>query len=153
MFNESFDARYNAKINKLGDDDCWLWTGATLPNGYGLVWGGKERKLIYAHRVAVELMLGRALAPGMDACHSCRNRNCVAPHHLREGTRKENMADKIRDGTLPRGVKVWSSKLTEADVRAIRTDDRKLRIIAEEYGINLNTVWKIKHRQAWAWLE
>jgi hypothetical protein len=153
MFYPKFEERYYKKVNKLGDDDCWLWTGATLPNGYGLCWTGKERKLVYAHRAAVEMALGRPLAPGMDAAHSCRNRNCVAPHHLREATRQENCMDKVRDGTMVRGERVWSSKLTEADVRAIRNDDRKLREIAADYDLNLNTVWKIKSRLQWAWLD
>jgi hypothetical protein len=153
MFNATFNDRYNAKINKQDISGCWLWTGATLPNGYGYTYAGKERGVIYAHRAALELLLGRFITPGMDACHSCRNRNCVAPHHLREDTRKANMMDKIKDGTMPRGEKNKSAKLTEEQVRAIRQDPRKLKEIAADLDINLNTVWAIKARRSWAWLE
>ena len=153
MFDDRFLARYNDKVDKQDISGCWFWTAARLLNGYGVIGSGTGKTNLYAHRVALEMKLGRKLLPGMDACHSCRNRNCVAPHHLREGTRKDNMMDKLRDGTLPRGSAVKTAKLTEEQVRAIREDTRKLREIAADLDMNLNTIWKIKHRHMWAWLE
>jgi hypothetical protein len=51
------------------------------------------------------------------------------------------------------GAKNGNAKLTEADVRAIRSDPRKLREIAAEYGLNNSYVSSIKKRRTWAHLE
>lgn len=153
MYDQAFLDRFNAKINKQDISGCWLWTAAILPSGYGMMGGGKGKNNVYAHRVALELKLGRPLTPGMVTCHSCRNRHCVAPHHLREGTYKDNAIDMVRDGTRLVGPGVASTKLNEDQVRAIRASTRKLKEIAAEYGICLNMVWKIRKRHYWNWLE
>lgn len=67
-----------------GEFGCWLWRGATRPNGYGAVLTGAP-----VHRVAYEWMVG-PVPPGMDVDHLCRTRACVNPHHLEPVTRVEN---------------------------------------------------------------
>lgn len=49
-----------------------------------------------AHRVALEIRLGRKLLPGLVACHTCDVDNCVNPDHLWEGTQEDNLKD-MRD--------------------------------------------------------
>lgn len=79
------------------DNGCLLWMGARMPHGYGNVRrsGGTYTG---AHRYAFELYRGRPPAPGMDVCHTCDVRNCVADAHLFEGTRSDNMQDAKRKG-------------------------------------------------------
>lgn len=67
-------------------DDCWLWTGKLMRNGYGCY--GKPSRA--AHRVAYEAERG-PIPSGLDLDHLCRTRNCVRPSHLEPVTRGENL--------------------------------------------------------------
>ena len=83
-----------SKVDRTGGPNaCWPWLAAEDSNGYGAVkWGGKKQN---AHRVALELKLGRPLGDRMLACHSreCTTRLCCNPAHLREGTSRDNVED------------------------------------------------------------
>jgi hypothetical protein len=150
--NPEVEARLWPNVNKT--ETCWLWTGACCSNGYGRFRVGGRHYL--AHRVSLELYLGRPLAPGMVAAHAphsiCGHRNCINPAHLSEKTKAENNADKVCDGTSNRGTRSSSCKLTEAEVLAIRADTRIQSEIAAEYGIKPSTVSDIKMRKSWGWL-
>lgn len=72
-------------------DKCWEWRSLLFRIGYGSVqFAGKTRS---AHRVSWFLTHG--VWPTY-LLHSCHNRKCVNPNHLREGTHKENMQDRVR---------------------------------------------------------
>lgn len=64
---------------------CWLWTGATDKDGYG-VYRGRQ-----AHRVAWQAA-GLTLDPALTLDHLCRTRLCCNPDHLDQVTRGENTA-------------------------------------------------------------
>lgn len=65
------------------------------------------------------------------------------------GTVQENTLDKMSHGTITYGEKNGCSKLTEANVLAIRADTRKQTKIAESYGIGRAQVSRIKSRKRW----
>jgi hypothetical protein len=73
---------------------CMEWTGYVRPNGYGRT--THEGKSQYPHRLAFLFAHGRLPLAGYEVDHVCRNRKCVAPDHLREVTRRENMANGAR---------------------------------------------------------
>ena len=136
-------------------NECLLFDGATNSNGYGCMRTGDKTVLV--HRYALTLFTGPC-PEGMEACHAtaniCGNRHCFSPAHLRWGTRKENQADKIPDGTVTRGTFNGNAKLDDADVLEIRriyaaggTSQRKL---AAEYGVNHRQINKIILRRRWA---
>ena len=117
-----------AHIAKAGPDECWLWTGSTDEKGrakigpaYGEVWR-------YAPRVILEAKLGRALLPGMEACHTCDTPPCCNDAHLYEGTHQRNVRDSVerhRHRTTPkRGEANHFAKLTATQVAAIRGDSQ-----------------------------
>jgi hypothetical protein len=54
--------------------------------------GGRQYK---AHRLSLELKLGRPIASGMQARHSCHFKPCVNQDHLSEGTYKDNRKDTL----------------------------------------------------------
>ena len=85
-YTESDKSRFWAKVDKSGE--CWPWTASRKPNGYGqfMVWP----KLRYAHRVAYEMAVGPVPAK-TDLDHTCHDRACVNPSHLRLTTRKQNL--------------------------------------------------------------
>ncbi|SED41874.1 HNH endonuclease [Rhizobiales bacterium GAS191] len=89
-----------------------------------------------------------------EVAHSCGNGHlgCVNRNHLRWATRRENMQDSIKHGTRPRGSAVASAKLTEDDVRVIRSSTLPRKQIAAQFGIHERHVDSIRRRAWWGWL-
>lgn len=78
-----------AKVNKSGG--CWEWTASRSHNGYGefRVRRNGESALTRSHRVAYTLAHG-PIPDGMQIDHTCHNRACVNPAHLRLATARQN---------------------------------------------------------------
>ena len=142
------------KAASYGGDDCLLWPFKPTGFGYGQVlFGGKN---IRAHRLVCRLVHGEAPSPQHHVAHSCGTPLCVAPKHLRWATRIENEADKLLHGTQARGETHGASKLTEADVRAIRASYSKGQqtyfTLATQYGVAWTTISSIINRYSWKWV-
>lgn len=71
-------------------DACWVWTGATSPDGYGHLKADQSRRDLWAHRVAYEMMVG-PIPDGLQIDHLCRNPSCVNPAHLEPVTGQVNV--------------------------------------------------------------
>jgi len=83
--------RFWAKVEKT--EGCWIWTGATDDDGYGLFWGIRQRGekgCRFSHIVAYELTVG-PVPDGLELDHLCRHRACVRPDHLEAVTHKTNL--------------------------------------------------------------
>jgi hypothetical protein len=141
--------RFFSKVNKT--DACWLWTGGISVLGYGQF--NLQKKSYKAHRFSW-LLAGNTIPEGHVVRHTCRNRHCVNPGHLENGTQKQNIADMVRDGTAPIGNKHGRSKLTDDEVRAIRArHTENQRKLAKEFGVCQATITNIILRQRWKHLE
>lgn len=89
-------AEFWSKVDSSsGAETCWAWLGAHDNKGYGRL--GDSTK---AHRVALAQRLGRPVAAGMLACHTCDNTGCVNPAHLYEGTVADNSRDMVEHGRV-----------------------------------------------------
>jgi hypothetical protein len=141
--------RFWSKVEKT--DGCWLWRGTPLKTGYGQF--HLNYKTVRAHRISLQLHLGRDILPGFDVCHSpgvCHNRLCVNPTHLREGTRSENNADMILDGTITSGTRHPFSKLTDDSVRYIRANtSESQQQLATRFGVSRRLIQQILRGEVW----
>lgn len=130
---------------------CWLWTQHTV-NEYGCAQiDGRSQK---AHRASYTAFVG-PIPEGMMVCHTCDVPSCVNPNHLFLGTQQDNMEDMHRKGrgVSRSGESSGVSKLTNAQVLAIRADSRKTAEIASEYGIVRQSVMNIKNGITWGHLD
>jgi len=92
----SAEERFQAKVDRSGGpDSCWLWTGARILSGYGVLMVDGRRR--YAHRFAYELAHG-PIPAGLFVCHRCDNPKCVNHAHLYAGSHADNMRDKVSRG-------------------------------------------------------
>lgn len=80
---------------------CWIWAGSSGRNGYGQF--KAFGRMVAAHRFAYELYKG-PIPDGMQILHSCDNKVCVNPDHLRIGTHAENMAEAKERGRMRVGA-------------------------------------------------
>lgn len=80
------------------DTDCWIWSGPTTKEGYGVLWAG--RKQYKAHRIVYEYFAGEVIRPGLLACHKCDRSTCVNPAHIFIGTNSDNTKDAWNKGRL-----------------------------------------------------
>lgn len=136
-------------------DECLEWPYARSTQGYGNLWrDGKVRRV---HQLVCLDINGEQPAPGYEVAHECGNGHlgCVAPRHLSWKTRKENMFDRIRHGTSPRGERCGKAKLTEMQVREIKSLEGKIgsRRLSRMFGVSRSTIIAIRHGKSWNWMD
>lgn len=123
---------------------CWVWHGETTSNGYGLVESGNRREGTRVRRVVHRVEWERLHGPvpdGQVLDHLCRERLCCNPAHLELVTHVENVR---------RGV---GTKLTAADVLAIRASSAGPTALGERYGVSPGTICDVRTRRSWADLD
>lgn len=137
------------------DEACLDWPFSRDHRGYARITDEGVQRL--ASRTMCALAHGPAPHDDQQAAHSCGNghRGCVNPKHLRWDTVVGNHSDKIEHGTEIKGVDQWQAKLTEDDVRYIRSAKGTVfqRDLAERYGVSQSTISKIQRKANWAWLD
>jgi len=131
-----------------------------LPNknnhGYPMVQlfadGGSKWALI--HSLVMTAFVGPS--NGLDVRHLDGSRDNNALSNLCYGTRKENVADARKHGTIARGVKNGQSKLTEEQVRFARSMSRTKQVsqgqLAKIWGVSQSAVSLAASGVSWSWL-
>jgi hypothetical protein len=84
-------SRFWKKVQK--SDDCWQWTGAIIPSGYGLA--TFENRNQPAHRVSWKLEFGEC-APEAMLDNKCGNRSCVRTEHWELSVKRRSKPGEIR---------------------------------------------------------
>lgn len=141
--------RFQKYVEK-GEGECHRWKGGKDIKGYGIFFF--KGKTWFAHRASLILYDRiKSLNPALQIRHSCKNKDCVNPDHLSEGTREENCADKRRDGTNLSGDKCHFSKLNWEKVSEIRnkSETTSRKALAQEYKVSLSAISSIINRNSW----
>jgi hypothetical protein len=141
----------------IQDNGCWLWTGSTGRDGYGVIRldslgkfnqqmfienrTGKLLKNIQAHRYAFFAYGGKLTKAKPLVLHSCGNKACCNPNHLRAGDQTENMADKLQH-TAKKYCKEYRKRPSHISdkIKQDILDGVSLREISFIYGLYLSSV-------------
>ena len=134
--------------------ECLEYVGKRS-KGYGLF--SIRGKRMYAHRFAWRVQRG-AIPAGLGVLHHCDNPPCVRIEHLFLGTQADNARDMWAKGRAnhARGERGGSAKLNRQQVLAIRHDlavGVSVPALAAEYAVSEATIYAIRNRDNWAWLE
>ena len=148
--------RFSRLFTRGASGECWEWSGAIIPTGYGRFNAvtHRGRQAVPAHRFAYVSANG-PIDGGLVVRHRCDNRRCVNPTHLELGSQADNLADMVKRGRAKkaRGEMAGKAKLTADDVREIRrraSAGERHPPIARDFGVHTASVWAIVHRHHWA---
>jgi hypothetical protein len=125
----------------------------SIINGYyrvslHIVGGGHKRYHRYVHVLVCEAFHG--LRPnGYEVAHANGVRTDCHKDNLRWKTHVHNCQERDLHGTTAKGARNGNSKLTDAEVAAIRADTRRQVEIAAEFGISQGLVSQIKRQAIW----
>lgn len=135
-------------------EDCLIYPYGKDGSLGGIMYAGKLHKV---PRLMCILRHGPPPTESHEAAHSCGKRHlgCVNPNHLKWATDTENARDKFIHGTNMRGSTHVMSKLTEDEVRQIRSLIGTIpqKDIAEMFGVSRPTITNIKKGDSWGWLD
>lgn len=144
--------RFWSKVAVTSEGSCWLWTASVEPFGYPVFYLSGGRKM-RGHRYSLQLKLGRPIAAGMIACHTCHVPSCVNPQHLYEGTHASNSDDKVRAERQMRGSGSTHSHLTDGDVICIiqryAAGGVSQRALAREFSVSQSEISRMITGRSW----
>ncbi len=136
-------------------DVCIEFPGKKNGSGYGVLSVHSKPRL--AHQVSLEVSGFERPTPKHEVRHSCQNRPCINPLHIKWGTRSENQQDRYRlHNDHHRGERNSKSKLTEQQVNTIkhRLDCHEtVTALAQEYGVVYGTIRFIELGITWSHLK
>jgi len=154
---QSFFEKHLSKIDFSDPSGCWIWVAGQAAGGYGAVYHGGRGRL--AHRISYEATHGAGSASGLVVRHRCDRPLCVNPAHLELGTHADNVRDKVERGRQPRGEANGVSKLTETDIRVIRSvcvkgnGDVGLSALARQFSVSRSVIGRVVRREMWRHVE
>lgn len=130
-------------------DECLLWPYARNSSGYGNIKLDGSFQLV--HRVACAAENGPPPTPEHEAAHSCGNGHlgCCAKKHVTWKTSLENAADMVDHGRSMQGERHYGAKLTEDDVRMIRSSKASNADLARQLGVNPTNIIAVRKMKSW----
>lgn len=101
------------------------------------------------HRHLYMQQTGRQLPSDIFVIHSCDNKMCINPAHLREGTAADNNRDAADKNRKVYGERHHMSKLTTPAARAIFHSNERITTLAHRHGVTPSTIHAVKHGKTW----
>lgn len=145
------------KVDQRGPDECWPWKGCITQSGYGRTW--IDDVGYYAHRVIFDLANpGQIIlkAPTNRKAkgflmHTCDNRICCNPAHLKVADIAENNKDCRDKGRrkMPKGENHHRSVFTDQEIARVlqmRSEGLSAKQIAEAVQKKHATIKSLLHR-------
>lgn len=127
--------------------ECWVCLGPGKWDGYGTItWRGRPWT---THRASYTAFIG-PIPRGKHVLHSCDNRRCINPKHLRLGTNADNVRDRNARGRQARGSKIVTAKLKEADIHAIRASHERNAVLADRHNVSTSTIRSVRNLRTWS---
>lgn len=126
-------------------------------------WSGRKRYAVVRPVVDGRRVTRRVHVLVAEAFHGERPSGLLVRHrngdrrdnraeNLAFGTALDNAADRARHGTVARGERVATSKLSEDNVREIRRrleQGERRPALAVEFGVTSNTIARIERAETW----
>ena len=146
-----------SKVDIREPNECWPWKGYVTESGYGRTWindvGYYAHRVIYnlAHPGEIELKAPKDKKAFGFLMHTCDNRICCNPAHLRVADIKTNNEDCAKKGRriLPTGEDHHRAVFTNEEIKPA-IELRKLGKTARQIGEMMNkkraTIQSLFHR-------
>lgn len=140
------------QVNQGTETECWDWTGATQYFGHGQFQHSlcKQLGILKTHRLSMYFFKNAEFMEKEDLCvlHSCDRPQCVNPAHLRMGTDKENVGDRVErersadvNGSANPNAKFNDDQIKE--IIELRKQAKTYPEIAARYGCSRRTIEQI----------
>lgn len=121
------------------DNGCMLWPLGRDKDGYGYY--TIKGKMYISHRLLYGI-LNPGNYQGLVVMHSCDTPACCNIDHLSIGTCSENTLDMVKKSRNVKGSLVGTSKLTEGQVKEIRSKypEKSAIDLSKEYDVCKSTI-------------
>jgi hypothetical protein len=117
---------------------------------------GTGRHDLSVHRLVLTAFVGPPPSEEHQGAHFDGDRDNNHLTNLRWATARENIADKVRHGTIARGQKAGPRRFSEVDVRAIRrlhSQGLSQERLAVRFQTSQSHVGRIVRFEAWGWVK
>lgn len=139
---------YNFAMAHVGHegDECVIWPYSCCTPGYGTFSYQHTRHL--AHRFMCEQTHGAPPTARHQAAHSCGNRRCINPRHIRWKTPSDNQKERRVHGTHTHKNSRRLTQRQADQIRALKGVETSVETAAR-YGVTESNVRLIQDGQTW----
>jgi hypothetical protein len=141
-FSEVVHQRRLENYVPVPESGCWIWLGKWNKSKYGQIQSHGKR-VDAAHRFFYEHFIGQ-IPEGLSLCHKCDTPPCCNPEHMFVGTQKDNLSDMQAKNRGPIGDKHGKTKITDAEVMAIRSSTLPNSELCRTYDVVRSTISTIR---------
>ena len=152
---EQSAAGVTPNLDVLSEKATRSGSAASRSEGACVPWGGKVDEYGHPtnkeHRRLLAAKLGRKLAKGEVARHTCDNPGCVNPDHIIAGTQLDNIRDREERNRTARGERIPWARLTDGQAENIAALNGVISAqeLANVYGVSRKTVHDIWAGRRW----
>lgn len=136
------------KLSFKQDNDCVIPTSIVSDPTTGYMKFSYRGARTYVHRIAYMICKGEVLGHQVVR-HTCDNMVCCNPDHLLLGTQADNILDRDLRGRTAIGLQNGKSKLTEDQVRYIRSCVISQRKMMEKFNVSRSTIQNVQNNRTY----